>query len=202
MSVFTFTRNGLTEVIVFDATTSESHTQDADVTENPVETGSAITDNVRAKPAQLKLETLVTDYPVGLSGWGSSTGLVPDCYVYDRRFPKVFYVYPGAKAADRVHAHWAADPPDVQIEGQYGAADGSNTPISIDDVYVTALVDYLQMRAHAKDTDAQDLVRSGQDYSRFLNRLGLKLQVDRAMDPNTNSPPPPPEEPSDGSSSR
>jgi hypothetical protein len=71
MSVFTFTRNGLTEVIVFDATTSESHTQDADVTENPVETGSAITDNVRAKPAQLKLETLVTDYPVGLSGGGT-----------------------------------------------------------------------------------------------------------------------------------
>lgn len=76
MTAFSFVRNGAADSIVFDATISESHTHDADVTENPVETGSAITDNVRAKPAQLKIETLITDYSI--TARGNGIGAAPE----------------------------------------------------------------------------------------------------------------------------
>ena len=68
----TFENGNVVDTIVFDATLKEEHTFDADVTEHGVEAGSAVNDNVRAKPDTLKLEVLVTDYP--LSTKGSGTG--------------------------------------------------------------------------------------------------------------------------------
>lgn len=48
--------------IVLDASLSELHESDADVTEFPVEQGSDITDNVRLLPSGLKVEALITDF--------------------------------------------------------------------------------------------------------------------------------------------
>lgn len=61
---FTFTEGATLEGIVFDATLKESHSHTADVTDNPVERGSNITDNVRTRPVSLSIEGFISDYPL------------------------------------------------------------------------------------------------------------------------------------------
>jgi hypothetical protein len=47
-----------------DVCISESHETQCDITENPVEIGSTITDHVQVKPATLTIEGLVSDTPI------------------------------------------------------------------------------------------------------------------------------------------
>lgn len=61
---FAFTEGTTLEAIVMDATLSEGHSHTAEVTEFPVERGSSVTDNVRAKPVQLRVEGFVSDFPL------------------------------------------------------------------------------------------------------------------------------------------
>lgn len=49
----------------FDATISESHDREADVTDYPVEEGSNVADHVRPRPWTLSLETFVSNQPIG-----------------------------------------------------------------------------------------------------------------------------------------
>lgn len=49
-----------------DASLSETHTYEADVTSYPVESGATITDNVRPKPITVELECIVSDAPLAV----------------------------------------------------------------------------------------------------------------------------------------
>lgn len=51
---------------VIDAAISEEHTNEADVSEFPVEDGSNFTDHVRIKPRRYRMNGIVTDTPLGL----------------------------------------------------------------------------------------------------------------------------------------
>jgi hypothetical protein len=64
VSIVFSTQAGDLDVIQLDASLSESHTSDAEVTENPVETGADIADHMRVKPKQLRIDGLVTDFPL------------------------------------------------------------------------------------------------------------------------------------------
>lgn len=60
------------DTIILDASVTELHESDADVTEFPVEEGSDITDNIRMLPKGLKVEAIITDFSLaGPSGAGS-----------------------------------------------------------------------------------------------------------------------------------
>lgn len=61
---FSFTEGKKLDAIVMDATLSEAHSYSADVTDFPVERGSAITDNVREKPTQLRIDAFISDFPL------------------------------------------------------------------------------------------------------------------------------------------
>lgn len=61
---FAFTEGTSLEAIVMDATLTETHSFTADVTEFPVEKGSAVTDNVRKKPDGLRIDGFVSDFPL------------------------------------------------------------------------------------------------------------------------------------------
>ena len=52
------------DIVTLDATESEMHTQDAEVTEFPTETGGAITDHVRAKQLTLLLRGTLSASPL------------------------------------------------------------------------------------------------------------------------------------------
>ena len=51
-------------VFVFDATISEQHSDDANITEHPVEKGIDVTDHVQLKPSSLVLTGVITATPI------------------------------------------------------------------------------------------------------------------------------------------
>ncbi|MBU6427983.1 MAG: hypothetical protein KGR26_03145 [Cyanobacteria bacterium REEB65] len=62
--------------LTLDATISEGHRREADVTSHPVERGSDVTDNIRPKPRQLTLSGIISTAP---TTWpGRATILNPD----------------------------------------------------------------------------------------------------------------------------
>jgi hypothetical protein len=61
---FAFNEGPTLEAIVMDATLSEGHNFTADVTDFPVEKGSAVTDNVRPKPTNLRVDAFISDFPL------------------------------------------------------------------------------------------------------------------------------------------
>ena len=62
--------------IVIDATISEEHKTSCDMTENPVEDGAKITDHVQLKPAELVIEGVITDTPLGYAVIGNIQNIV------------------------------------------------------------------------------------------------------------------------------
>ena len=78
----------LTTLLRFDASISENHLSELDVTEHPVETGSDITDHLRVRPTTLDMtiimsnrpiEILATQKPLGIKG-GSSLERAEDAF--------------------------------------------------------------------------------------------------------------------------
>lgn len=61
---FAFNEGATLEAIIMDATLSEGHSFASDVTDFPVEKGSAITDNSRPKPTQLRIDAFIADFPL------------------------------------------------------------------------------------------------------------------------------------------
>lgn len=62
--------------ITLDAAIHEDHVHESDITENPVEEGVEVTDHVQLKPAQLTIEGVITDAPLGYSIIGNIQNLV------------------------------------------------------------------------------------------------------------------------------
>ncbi len=56
--------NAIIDTLVLDAAVKEEHTSENDVTENPVERGSATTDHIRPKPEELTIEGVVSNTPL------------------------------------------------------------------------------------------------------------------------------------------
>jgi hypothetical protein len=55
---------GEQQVIQIDVTVSEVHSLQAEVTQHPVESGADIADHYRPKPAELRIQGIVTDTPI------------------------------------------------------------------------------------------------------------------------------------------
>ena len=62
--------------IVVDATISEEHLTEVDLTENPVEDGAVVTDHVHIKPAQLTIQGVISDTPLGYAVIGNIQNVI------------------------------------------------------------------------------------------------------------------------------
>lgn len=62
--------------IVIDATVSEEHMSSCDVSDNPIEGGADVADHVQMKPAQLTIEGVISDTPLGYAIIGNIQNLV------------------------------------------------------------------------------------------------------------------------------
>ena len=106
-------------------------------------------------------------------------------YVYDPLDPKTFYCNPQAPAtAWYVEQVYSASPADVTVTNTGGTSTGT-TPISIDDVYANALIDYILYRAYSKDAEyAANGVLAMAHYTAFQNSVSGKTNADLARNPN------------------
>lgn len=96
-------------------------------------------------------------------------------YMFDRRNPKVFYVYPPQpNVPGYVEITYSSAPTDVS-QGQ---------PIVIDDIYANALLDYILYRAYSKDAEyTQNAERAQMHYKAALASLAGKEGIDATVEP-------------------
>lgn len=94
-----------------------------------------------------------------------------DHYLYDPRDPKTFYVYPPA-----------SDPAghlEVIISTAPAAVTELEDELTLDDIYINVLIDYVLYRAYSKDADfAANLERAMTHYQAFATALGIKTASD------------------------
>jgi hypothetical protein len=100
-------------------------------------------------------------------------------YVFDEDAPTVFWVYPPNTGTGQVEVIVSKAPVDVAAIGSV---------ITLNDIYMNVILDYMLYRAYSKDTDyAGNTQRAGTHYSAFNNSLGVKLQGEQASSPNQNT---------------
>lgn len=127
--------------------------------------------------------------------WHAATGSEILEYVYDSNQPKVFYVYPGvgATASMWVEINWLVSPAVVPYVADSLLLDGPSTQkLSIDDMYVEPLVEYILSKAWLKftrtNTDdanrhAQMAAASAALFSNILGATaGARLQANAGAD--------------------
>lgn len=99
-------------------------------------------------------------------------------YCYSEHDPKNFYVYPPSPGGNSVEIIYNASPVACVLDGL----------ISIDDIYSSALVDYMAYRAYSKDTEyAANAQNASNHYQVFISAIKGKVGAEVATDPNARS---------------
>lgn len=111
-------------------------------------------------------------------GWHSSTAsAVVKHFVYSALDSKTFYVYPPQPASSQgyIELVYIAAPTDAVSGGV----------ITIDDIYVTGLINYTLYRAYSKDAEyANNSALAATYYQQFQNLLQGKVTAEAASNPN------------------
>jgi hypothetical protein len=101
---------------------------------------------------------------------------VPQNYIFDPQEPTVFYVYPPNTGCGRVLLNYTAVPSDLSAEDQ---------PIQVNDIYQTALLDYVLYRANSKDAEyAPGLSLAAGYLSTFMSIMAVRKESDMENNPN------------------
>jgi hypothetical protein len=117
--------------------------------------------------------------------WYSETPTVNiEMYMFDPRTPKEFLVYPPATTAARLEVIYSVLPADHTLTEAQLLNPATTETIRIDDIFATALFDYMLYRAFSKDSEQTAMMqRAVAHYQAFQNALGVKQQVDAASQP-------------------
>lgn len=117
-----------------------------------------------------------------ISNWHSSTAsAVVKHYVYTPLDPKTFYVYPpqptGAGTQNQAEVVYVASPTDATLV----------STITIDDIYMTALLNYILFRAYTKDAEYANNAQLAQlYYTQYQAILQGKTASELAANPNAS----------------
>ena len=96
-------------------------------------------------------------------------------FVYSVLDPKNFYVYPPSNGTGRVEIIYVAAPADATLAGT----------ITLDDIFVTALVNYILYRAYSKDAEfAANAAAAQAYYQAFQGLLAGKAGAEAGTNPN------------------
>jgi hypothetical protein len=107
-----------------------------------------------------------------------------ELYMFDPRTPKEFLVYPPATTAARLEVIFSILPADHTLTAAQLVNPATTETIRIDDIFATALFDYMLYRAFSKDAEQTAMMqRAVAHYQAFQNALGIKQQVDAASQP-------------------
>lgn len=98
-------------------------------------------------------------------------------YTYDERYPKVFYLYPGAKASHSIDLVYSVAPQSKTIDEVEGGV-----VADLDDIYINPMIDFILYRAFSKDSEySSNSNRSSSHYQAFMQQLGEKINADAGM---------------------
>ena len=111
-------------------------------------------------------------------GWHASTpSAVTKHFVYTPLDSKTFYVYPPQPSSSQGYVEL------VYVAAPTDATSGST--ITIDDIYVTALISYILFRAYSKDAEyANNSTLAATYYQQFQGLLQGKVTAEAASNPN------------------
>ena len=112
--------------------------------------------------------------------WHTATpGNTVEHYIFDEDAPDTFWVYPPQSGT----------PGDVEVIFSKAPTDLASlvSVITLNDIYMNVILDYVLYRAYSKDTDyAGNVQRASNHYNGFNNSLGVKTQVEFSSSPNQN----------------
>jgi hypothetical protein len=126
---------------------------------------------------QIDRSVLDTQYP----NWRSDTAAAEaKHFAFDKRNPKVFYLYPPLTSGSGVEVVYSAAPDAVTV-----ASESSTEVIKLDDVFGTAIVDFMVYRAYLKDAEyAANDSRAKGAYETFIASLSGKRAADEFAVPS------------------
>lgn len=112
-----------------------------------------------------------------LPDWHTATAAITKHFMFDERVPRFFYVYPPAVANAKLEIAYSQTPTDITV---------TTTPLTQEDIYTGALVDYICYRCFNKDASyAGNISRAAAHYSQFQNAIGAGDARDLSSSPNT-----------------
>lgn len=139
------------------------------------EGGLVLIDATTNGDGQPVLQQALTELARTQRDWAAATPGQPRYFVYDKRSPKTFLVWPPAASGASLELVIGAQPPEFDFSDQ----------VPIDEWFDTALWAFVCSMALAKNTTRQDLGKSTQ----FLAMFNADLDRWRAVKDATVSPP-------------
>ena len=124
--------------------------------------------------------------------WHSSTpSTVPLNYLFDQQDQTAFYVYPPNNGKGYVQINYSPIPTDLASE---------NSTISVNDIFQTAILDYILYRANSKDAEYAAGVTLAAGYLQtFMATMGVKFDQEVKNSPNQQMGSITPDKPGSGS---
>lgn len=108
-------------------------------------------------------------------------------FIYDNRDPKNFYVYPPAVAGTKIEAMYSVSPSEIVYDAVTPATT-LNTSLTVSDVYLEAVLNYVMYRSYSKDAEFSQNPQLAAGYLQTVySMLGIKTQKDVAFSPDLNS---------------
>ena len=123
-------------------------------------------------------------------GWHAETNTVDiQHYTFDPRQPKEFFVYPPATTAAQLEVVYSANPTGHSLsENALDPAGAEAEVIQLDDIYMSAIIDWVLYRAYSKDAEyGANEARAAAAYQAFNAAIGAKSQTDAAASPKSMS---------------
>lgn len=111
------------------------------------------------------------------------TSTVIKNFMYDEREPKTFYVYPPAAAGHKMTIVYSKAPVEL-----ISADLVSTSVLEREDIFISALVDYIVYRCLSKDSEfAGNAQRAVMHYQAFANLVGIGNKKRLTSSPNLNN---------------
>lgn len=104
--------------------------------------------------------------------------------VFNSDNPREFYVFPDNDGTGKVEALVAKPPTPLAPSGADDDMASYGQVLDLPEPYSVPLLDYVVYRCHAKDDETGNAPLAQAHYQAFATALGLKVQVDRATNPN------------------
>lgn len=106
--------------------------------------------------------------------WHTTTGSAVLHFMYDKRDPKNFYIYPYVGSSWRLEVSYSAHPP---------AVDDVADTLPLDDLYEVPLYYWVMASCYSKNSKRGDMNKLNAYMTMFMNSIGMKTETQMAFSP-------------------